>query len=244
MWMQALGAAGLPLVGERFPLDWERYADANPRGYFESTLVEGIHPYSSTDPVTGVRLDPEQTRHVVVKVLLRGLPVSQLAFLEAVLVTVRHWRAYAGSLQRAAAIFGQDPAKEGLDPYRKWWIDHWTVLEDARMRGYRCRFVTYEDALERPEQLVPDVLRWLQVPCDPEAAGAAIAPELCTRSSPAGVPEPPPAWASAFNELYERIQKGELRDDAFLARMRAFHRELASQGPVSLDRWAQRAGGR
>ena len=58
MWMQVLAQAGLPILGEAFPGGWkELFGDANPRGFFESTLVSGINFTTNPDPVSGVLLD-------------------------------------------------------------------------------------------------------------------------------------------------------------------------------------------
>lgn len=251
MWMQALAAAGLPTLGEIFPMDWEeRFAEANPRGYFESTLTGGIHSRSNPSPITGTYLAPEQTRELVVKVFLQWIPTSQLVFLDAVLVSVREWRAYAASVDRAQRIFGHDPDVSCPEPHLKWWIEHWAAIEDAALRGYRCRFVSYEAVLADPERMVPGVLDWLEVRCDAEAAIDAIAPALCTQ--PAGITSAAPRWdgvpthwTDAFDELYAHVHAGLPLDDAFLARTAALHAELSAElaaagRGVGFDRWAQR----
>ena len=41
MWMQILAAAGLEVIGERFPRHWgEHLSAANPDGFYESELIE------------------------------------------------------------------------------------------------------------------------------------------------------------------------------------------------------------
>lgn len=243
MWMQALAASGLPVIGEAFPLDWERFSLANPRGYFESMLLGGIHSRSNPHPSSGIWLDPEQTRDVAVKIFLHGLPLSQHAFLDAVIVSVRHWRAYAGSVRRTTAIFGHDP-NAGRDPLLKWWFEHWDALQDALLRGYRCRFVSYESVLARPEVLLPEILDWAGVSCDTAAAVGAVEPTLCTQSTATPVPGVSAEWAETFDAFYDHIHEGRAFGSAFVAEMSAFHQRLLAElpeGRVALDRWAQRA---
>ena len=43
MWMQILVNGGFPYIGEAFPKDWGLVIkDANPEGFYESTLAGGI----------------------------------------------------------------------------------------------------------------------------------------------------------------------------------------------------------
>lgn len=236
LWMQILGAAGLPLRGDVFPEGWERFASANPRGYFESSLVEGLTARAYSGP---------PTRELAVKVLLRGIPLSRLVHLDAVVVSVRHWRGYAGSMRRAKEIFGRALEGDGVDPCVKWWLDHAMFIEDALMRGYPFRFVSFEATLERPEEVLPSVLSWLGLPCD-ERTLAAVEPALWSRST-ADLSAVPARWAERFDELYDRMATGAPLDDSFLARMRAFQEELLEElardgRSEPLDRWASRRG--
>ena len=94
MWMQILTAAGLPAVGEAFPKSWGDgpLREANPRGFFESTLRDGIAWHTNPDPRTGFYLHPDAARGHCVKVFLPGLARTDLAFVEGALLTVRDWR--------------------------------------------------------------------------------------------------------------------------------------------------------
>ena len=74
MWMQVLAAAGFPTLGEAFPRDWGRtIREANPEGFFESPLRNGIYYATNPSPRTGAYLAPEATRRTVVKVFVPGL---------------------------------------------------------------------------------------------------------------------------------------------------------------------------
>ena len=60
MWMQVMVAAGLPVIGEKFPRDWgEVFREANPGGFYESELMTGIYWETNPHPQTGAYLFPE-----------------------------------------------------------------------------------------------------------------------------------------------------------------------------------------
>ncbi|MCA9638710.1 MAG: hypothetical protein KC420_21925, partial [Myxococcales bacterium] len=105
MWMQILAAAGLPVIGERFPASWEALiGDQNPDGFYESQLSAGIYHRTNPHPLTGAYLFPEQTRRHAVKVFVPGLVRTDLAFIGPVIGTMRSWREYGPSLARLHAL--------------------------------------------------------------------------------------------------------------------------------------------
>ena len=54
MWMQILRAAGFPIFGDAFPCGWDgALKPANPGGFFESKLRDGIYFATNQDPATG-----------------------------------------------------------------------------------------------------------------------------------------------------------------------------------------------
>ena len=198
MWMQMLRAGGLPVVGEAFPLDWaETLSGANPRGFYESTLLNGINTTTNPNPYTGALLRPEETRHVAVKVFARGVVRTQRPFLTRVVVSVRHWRAYVSSRERIIALY--NPHRDApVDPSPlastlEWWTSHYLLLQDAVLRGYRTRFVRYEPVLQDPSRIAGPILDWLDVPLDRDAALAVIEPGLKTQDPATGA-DIPDAW--------------------------------------------------
>ena len=63
MWMQILIAAGLPIIGEAFPMRWEQTIKAaNPEGFYESHLRRGIYYRTNPHPKTAAYLFPEQVQ--------------------------------------------------------------------------------------------------------------------------------------------------------------------------------------
>ena len=62
MWMQVLQAAGLPILGKAFPRNWGTgpLRDANPDGFYETLLRNGIYYATNPHPRTGKYFLPEQ----------------------------------------------------------------------------------------------------------------------------------------------------------------------------------------
>lgn len=165
MWMQVLAAAGVPVIGERFPRGWgDLLESANPDGYFESELIAGINFQTNPHPLTGDYLAPAPTRSHAVKVLIPGLVRTDVAFIDRCLATVRDWRGYAGSVARVQALEGA--ARPGLGdellpPALHWWCCNYGLVRDLAIRGYAAHVLTYDGLLRDPERHVTEVLGWL-----------------------------------------------------------------------------------
>ncbi len=243
MWMQILRDAGLSVMGDAFPADWsEIFHDANPRGFFESTLVEGINYATNPNPESGARIDPVAHRDVVVKVFLGGVLATERPYLGKVLVSVRHWRAYCASMVRAHEILQRsDPDRKPPRPHLRWWQEHVGLLHDAERRGYDVRFVCYDEVLRAPREQVGAVMTWLNLEADLDAAIAAVEPALKTQAQ-GEIPGPMPEdWAAPYDRLYDVMVHGDVRaQDAALTELAPFHREVMNAvGPPSTrpDKW-------
>ncbi len=245
MWMQILAAAGLPVVGEPFPLDWEQTIGAvNPHGFYESTLRDGIYYATNPDPRSGSYLHPVDTRMHVVKVFSEGLVRSDLVFLDRVLVTVRPWREYAASMDRLLAIESQargitsDERLPRLPGSLEWWAANFSVVRDVVMRRYAVHMQTFAGVLANPSEVVPKVLAWIAdaagvpVELDVRAAIASVHPEArtITRAAPAtvatGDDEVDSATAAVFDAFYAAVHEGRGLDAALLEQMNAVHLQL------------------
>ncbi len=249
MWMQILTAAGLPAVGEAFPKSWGDgpLREANPRGFFESTLRDGIAWHTNPDPRTGFYLHPDAARGHCVKVFLPGLARTDLAFVEGALLTVRDWRTQIASVAQLAAqerrAAGEDLPEAAVRPTAahalEWWLEMVIGLRDLLARGYPAHLVSHEAVLAQPEVVVPQVLGWLGVPAlDVDAAIQAVDRSL-ERSVPAG--KPPgldPGVAQLMDELVSRIQTGAGLDEDLLRRIDQAHQDLA---PTLREHLAQAA---
>ena len=74
MWMQILTGAGFPAFGEAFPRNWDKtLKDANPDGFYESILRQGIYYRTNPHPQSGAFFHPSQVTRHVVKVFIPGL---------------------------------------------------------------------------------------------------------------------------------------------------------------------------
>jgi hypothetical protein len=238
MWMQILAAAGLPVVGEPFPLDWEQtIGTVNPHGFYESTLRDGIYYATNPDPRSGSYLHPVDTRMHVVKVFSEGLVRSDLVFLDRVLVTVRPWREYAASIDRLLAVesqarsIGADERPPRLPGALEWWAANFAVVRDVVMRRYAVHMQSFAGVLANPSEVVSKVLGWIAdaagVPVELDAAAATLAvhPEArtITQADRADVDS---ATAAVFDAFYAAVHEGRGLDAALLEQMNAVHLQL------------------
>ena len=207
MWMQILKAAGLPIIGDQFPKQWEQsIRGANPAGFYESKLRSGIYFKTNPHPKTGAFLHPSKTKHHVVKVFIPGLCRTDYAFLHRVLATMRDWREYTASLQRLhaleddynrardlreneteaerlASIERMVERRGKLPPPVEWWFETYELVRDVATRRYPFHLVTYRKLLQDPELEIKRALSWIGKG-ELEAAVAAVRPGLRTQERP------------------------------------------------------------
>ena len=213
MWMQVLAAAGLPVIGERFPTGWgDLLQAANPDGYFESELLAGINFQTNPHPLTGAYLAPEATRSHAVKVFVPGLVRTDVAFLDRCLATVRDWRAYVASIRRVEALGGAGAGlgDDLLPPALHWWCCNYGLVRDIAIRGYAAHVLSYDGLCRDPERHVTEVLSWIGHGDPREAAKVVRPPALST--SAADLPSDAdlsggidPRHLRIFDELYAAI---------------------------------------
>ncbi|MCB9508028.1 MAG: hypothetical protein H6700_03610 [Myxococcales bacterium] len=168
LWMQVFRAGGFELFGEAFPRDWSvTLRDANPHGFYESALREGIYYRTNPNPRTGAYFLPAQVERHVVKVFVPGLVRTDLAYIGHVLATIRPWREYAASLTRLLSI--EDEARPELAakrpaataPALEWWSENFALLRDMSLRRYPAHVCTYDALLRDPERAIRGVFDWL-----------------------------------------------------------------------------------
>lgn len=202
LWMQILEAGGLEIVGSDFPSTWgDSIRDANPRGFYESRLREGIYFATNPDPETGAYLHPARTQQHAVKVFVPGLVRTDHAFLFRVVASIRHWRSYGLSLERLyaeedawllanpsggqtgeEAVASAQQKRSPLPPPIQWFLQNFDLVRDWATRQYPVYFGSYDRLLDDPERVLTKVFGWLGKG-DPAAALAAIEPSL-RRSDP------------------------------------------------------------
>lgn len=251
MWMQVLAAAGLPVIGEQFPLDWEHALGAvNRRGFYESTLRDGINYTTNPDPRSGVYLHPAETRCHAVKMFTEGLVRSDLSFLDRVLVTVRPWREIGPSFDRLIAI--ENAARgvdDGVRPPRlpgplEWWRANFGVVRDVVLRRYAIHIQSYRVAIEQPSRVVPKVLAWIAdsavepLELDVDAAVAAVDATERTIVAPRQDDAIEPDIAAVFDAYEQTIADERPLDTALLERMNAVNERLAPRFAAHGERLA------
>jgi hypothetical protein len=249
MWMQVLAAAGLPIVGEKFPLDWETALGAvNRRGFYESTLRDGINYTSNPDPRSGVYLHPHETRDHAVKLFAEGLIRSDLSFLDRVLVTVRPWREVVASFDRLIAI--ENVARSVDDAQRpprlpgalEWWSSNFGIVRDVVLRRYAVHIQSYRAALQHPERVVPKVLAWIAEsfaePLELDVGAAIAAVDAAERTIVTSDGDLEPELAEVFDVYEQTIADERPLDTALLQRMNAVHEQLAPRYAAHAERLA------
>ena len=230
MWMQILRAAGFPVLGKAFPRNWgTNLRDANPDGFYESLLRDGIYFATNPHPVTGKYFLPEHVEGYVVKVFIPGVVRSERAYISQVIANVRAWREYEGSIARLYALeAGNRPApdpdagdEEPIAPFHfppalEWWMENFALVRDISLRKYPARLYAYDQVVEHPEAIIPKVLAWIGSG-DVEAAIAAVKPENRTQVDPGHSDSVEPELAKVFDDLYAALREGKGISGALLA---------------------------
>lgn len=250
LWMQVLRAAGLPVLGERFPRKFSGLSALNPEGFWETRLRMGINFLSNPDPATGIYLAPDATRDHVVKIFVQGLVRSDLAYLDHVLATLRPWREHSLSMARLIAAeeapllaSGAPEALAKLEqrrsrlpqhpPVVEWWTQLYALVLDLAIRRYPHRIVTFGRLLRDPAREVAAALAWLG-DGEPEPAVAAVRPEL--RSFHAPVLDPPDGvdeeMIAVFDAVYAAFDEERTLEPALLRRMNETQRRVRARWPA------------
>ncbi len=233
MWMQILAAAGIEVIGERFPRHWsEHLSAANPDGFYESELIAGIYFRTNPHPVSGVFLFPDQTMNHAVKVFIPGLIRTDLAFIDRVIATMRSWRAFARSRERLRALgrvaVGPHEAEGAtLPPGLEWWSENFALIRDVATRRYPVHMLSYDSLLADPEANIRAVLQWLGVG-DPVRACAVVHREKLAAGDDGEVDATglEASHIAVFDELYDLIHRGEPLSQAMVDRLNLTDREL------------------
>lgn len=220
LWMQILDTLGFPLLGEKYPTDWETaLKEVNPNGFWESTFRDGIN--WTTNPTKGTYYAPEPYKNHAVKIFMAGIVKTDIAFLDKTIVTVRHWAEYTHSLNRLNALEdqyiltlpeGEEKTrrrngkelirKKSLPPEVEWFFENYQFLRDFNLRRYPAKLSSYDDLISDPEKVLSRILPWLGVGKIATAI-AAIDPELRNRKMQR--PEVKHEFSELFDEFYAAL---------------------------------------
>lgn len=220
MWMQVMQAAGIPILGKAFPRNWGAgpLRDANPDGFYESMLRNGVYYRTNPHPQTGKYFLPEHVEGYAVKVFVPGVIRSERAYIEHLVANVREWREYEASIERLYAMEAktrEEQRAKGIEvdepfnfpPAYEWWMENFALVRDISLRKYPARLQTYDQVLEDPERVIGGVLRWIGRG-DVEAGVAAVKPENRTQVRPESS-SVEPKLAQVFDDLYGAIADGK-----------------------------------
>ncbi|MBA3550513.1 MAG: hypothetical protein H0T76_28900 [Nannocystis sp.] len=222
MWMQVLRAAGLPVLGEAFPPAFVGpLKAANPDGFYESLLRNGIYFATNPHPVSGRYFLPEHVAGHAVKVFIPGVIRSERAYIGHLIANLRPWQEYEASILRLYAIEDEAMRTSGqavpehrsqMPPAYEWWLENFALIRDITLRRYPARLLSYARVLADPEATIAGILRWIG---RGELAPAltAVKPEHRTQHAPASTTTLPPDVARVFDDLYAAVE-----DDAVFTR--------------------------
>lgn len=220
MWMQVMQAAGIPILGKAFPRNWGSgpLRDANPDGFYESLLRNGVYYRTNPHPHTGKYFLPDHVDGYAVKVFVPGVIRSERAYIRHLVANVREWREYEASIERLYAIEAasrEEQRAKGVEvdepfnfpPAYEWWMENFALVRDISLRKYPARLQTYDQVLADPEAVIGNVLRWIGHG-DVEAAVAAVKPDNRTQVRPQS-DSVEPKLAQVFDDLYAAIDAGK-----------------------------------
>ena len=235
MWMQVLRAAGLPVLGEAFPTAFVgALKAANPDGFYESLLRNGIYFATNPHPVTGRYFLPEHVAGYAVKVFIPGVIRSERAYIGHLVANMRPWQEYEASIARLYAI--EDAARnrgQGSPEYRpampavyEWWLENFSLVRDITLRRYPARLLSYAQVLADPEATIAGVLQWIGRG-DLGAALTAVKPEHRTQDRPVSTTTLAPEDARVFDDLYAAVADGTIfTSNALLKQLSAANQRL------------------
>lgn len=236
MWMQILRSAGLKVIGEAFPKNWDKtIREANERGFYESPLRRGIYYRTNPHPQSGAFLAPGPTKHLAVKVFIPGLVRSDLAYVHRVVGTMRHWREYATSIERLYAMENENiaklrgrerPSRKKMPPVLEWWLENYMLIRDVVTRRYPAHLVSYDRVTTDPATTIPKIVTWLGTG-DPQAALDAVVPEARTqRRDELDIDH---RCADVFDELYRLVHEEQPLTADFIATLNETHEGLLEE---------------
>lgn len=240
MWMQVLRSAGVPVLGSAFPRNWEKSSlkDANPDGFYESILRQGIYFRTNPHPTTGAYFMPDDVKGFVVKVFVPGVVRSERAYIDLLVANVRKWREYEASINRLYALEDKDRIAKNPDapqpfhfpPAFEWWMENFALMRDISLRGYDYQLQTYDEVLSEPGRVIPEVLGRMGIAdANIEAAVAAVKPDNRTQNedvAPLESGSVPEDLAVMFDELYEVVRDRRPVTGDFLRRLNDTNRRL------------------
>ena len=226
MWMSILQEAGLPILGEKFPSNWgETLREANPNGFFETRLRDGINFTSNPDPKTGFYIGPKGNEQHAIKLFIPGLVKTDLAFVNKVVATIRPWREFSMSIKRLRAIEDSNRPKGEVpptyhSPELEWWLENFSLIKDFSIRKYPLYMVSYDSVMTDPERIIEDVVKWIGLGNAVKGC-QVVKPDFRTQKDVSYTPISAitDEVVEVFDELYHRVSSRSMLDNDFLLKL-------------------------
>jgi len=236
--MQVLERGGFRILGEKFPADWKKLVEkANPRGYYESTLVQGINYHTNPDPRSGAWMPPEMVTDVAVKVFADGLVKTDFSYINRVILTVRNWQECEASQKRMDSIRAENDAPEETDENSRraarlpvgyaWWKAYFSLLRDMQTRRYPAAAFAYASLLQDPEKVIGAAFHWLGAG-DATAAVGAVDRSLRTQNEIA-LPDVDHDHGDVFDELYDTLCNSQRIEPALYQKFAETDRRISQE---------------
>ena len=238
VWMQILKKGGFRILGERFPANWKDLVEkANPKGFYESTLVQGINYHTNPDPRSGALMPPQDVLDVGVKIFADGLVKTDYAYITKVIFSVRDWQECEASQERMDEIKGSNPELADADPNSlraarlpagyTWWKANFSIVRDMQTRRYPAAAFSYAALLEDPEKIISAAFAWLGGG-DVQGAVTAVDRSLQTQRGVA-LADIDHDYAAVFDELYDCLVVNQHITPAFYQKLAATDRRITEE---------------
>jgi len=236
--MQILEKGGFQILGEKFPAHWQnRIEKANPKGFYESTLVQGINYHTNPDPRSGSWIPPQKVTNFGVKIFADGLIKTDYAYITKVIFTIRKWQDCEASQKRMDEINGDHSELADADPNRQraarlpagfsWWKANFSLLRDMQTRRCPVAAFSYAALLENPERIISAAFEWLGSG-DVSAAVSAVDQSLQTQKETA-LPAVEHDYGEVFGELYDTLCTQQHIAPAFFQRLVETDRKITQE---------------
>ena len=244
VWMQILEKGGFQIIGERFPAHWQSLVgQANPRGFYESTLVQGINYHTNPEPRSGAWIPPDRVSNHAVKIFADGLVKTDFAYIGKVIFSIRKWQECEASQERMEEIKSRQTDLAGSDRHGErrallpagftWWKANFSMVKDMQTRRYPVAAFSYEALLQNPEEICSVVFGWLGGG-DAIAAASVVDRSLQTQQN-VSLPNVHHDYVETFDELYETLHENRQITPAFYKKLVATDGRITQEIDAILD---------
>lgn len=174
MMMQMAEEAGFHCQGEKYPKAWAdrgaKVQDYNPDGFYEvlGIVDNGANNLNMMHP-------PKSVEHDFIKIFSSGLPRTDGAYLEKVVLCIRDWRDQVRSWKALkAANTLLKPKKEvkvsDINEHKnkypdgyEWFYDYYQIVKDLVKRRYPLVVVDHDDLIDNTKKEVESLKAFFRV---------------------------------------------------------------------------------